>query len=40
VGVTVTAKPRNHSIESCVAASVRGLSFPSNPKLDVTRTNF
>ncbi len=40
VGVTVTAKPRNHTIESCVAASVRGLSFPSNPKLDVTRTNF
>jgi hypothetical protein len=40
VGVTVTAKPRNRGIESCVAASVRGLSFPSNPKLDVTRTNF
>jgi len=40
VGVTVTARPRNRGIESCVAASVRGLSFPSNPKLDVTRTNF
>src|SRR5689334_20101841 len=40
VGVTVVAKPRNPRIESCVSASVRGLGFPSNPKLDVTRTNF
>lgn len=40
VGVTVVAKPRNRGIESCVAASVRGLSFPSHPKLDVTRTTF
>jgi hypothetical protein len=40
VGVTVVAKPRNRGIESCVAASVRGLGFPSHPKLDVTRTTF
>jgi hypothetical protein len=40
VGVTVVARPRNRGIESCVAASVRGLSFPSHPKLDVTRTTF
>jgi eukaryotic-like serine/threonine-protein kinase len=40
VGVTVTAKPRDRRIESCVAAGVRGLSFPSHPKLDVSRTNF
>jgi hypothetical protein len=40
VGVTITARPRNAGIERCVAASVRGLSFPSHPKLDVTRTNF
>jgi hypothetical protein len=40
VGVTIVAKPRNARIESCVAAAVRGLGFPSNPKLDVTRTNF
>ena len=40
VGVTVTARPRSPGLERCVAASVRGLSFPSNPKLDVTRTTF
>jgi hypothetical protein len=40
VGVTVVAKPRDRRIESCVAAGVRGLSFPSHPKLDVSRTNF
>jgi eukaryotic-like serine/threonine-protein kinase len=40
VGVTVVAKPRDRRIEACVAAGVRGLSFPSHPKLDVSRTNF
>lgn len=40
VGVTVTANPRNPAIEACVAGRVRGLSFPSNPRLDVTRTSF
>lgn len=40
VGVTVVAKPRDRRIESCVSAGVRGLSFPSHPKLDVSRTNF
>lgn len=40
VGVTVITKPRNRGAESCIAGSVRGLSFPSNPKLDVTRTAF
>jgi eukaryotic-like serine/threonine-protein kinase len=40
VGVTVVAKPRDRRIESCVAAGVRGISFPSHPKLDVTRTSF
>ncbi len=40
VGVTITTHPANRSIQSCIAASVRGLSFPSNPKLDVTRTHF
>jgi hypothetical protein len=40
VGVTVIAKPRDRRVESCVAAGVRGLSFPSHPKLDVTRTSF
>jgi len=40
VGVTVTTTPRDGRISSCVAAGVRGLSFPSNPKLDVATTNF
>jgi hypothetical protein len=40
VGVTVTTRPRDRGKESCVAASVRGLRFPSHPKLDVTRTQF
>lgn len=40
VGVTIVTKPRDRRIESCVSAGVRGLSFPSHPKLDVSRTNF
>ena len=40
VGVTVVLAPRNRGAEGCIAAGVRGLSFPSNPKLDVTHTNF
>jgi hypothetical protein len=40
VGVTVTTRPRDRRAESCIAASVRGLRFPSHPKLDVTRTQF
>ena len=40
VGVTVVVTPRNQGASSCIAAGVRGLSFPSNPKLDVTHTNF
>lgn len=40
VGVTVTTSPRDGRVASCVAGGVRRLSFPSNPKLDVTRTSF
>jgi hypothetical protein len=40
VGVTVVVTPRNRGAEGCIAAGVRGLSFPSNPKLDVTHTSF
>jgi hypothetical protein len=40
VGVTIISKPRDRRVESCVAAAVRGISFPSHPKLDVTRTQF
>jgi eukaryotic-like serine/threonine-protein kinase len=40
VGVTVTTQPPDRRIQSCVAAGVRGLGFPSNPKLDVATTRF
>lgn len=40
VGVTVTTQPPDRRIQSCVAAGVRGLSFPSNPKLDIATTRF
>ena len=40
VGVTVSTSPPNGGVSSCVASHVRGLSFPSNPKLDIARTRF
>lgn len=40
VGVTVTTDPKNPGIGSCIAGAVRGLSFPSHPRLDVTTTTF
>jgi hypothetical protein len=40
VGVTVTTNPPDRGIASCVAAQVRGLPFPSHPRLDVARTSF
>jgi eukaryotic-like serine/threonine-protein kinase len=40
VGVTVTTTPRNPGVSSCISSRVRGMSFPSHPKLDVTRTSF
>ena len=40
VGVTIVTKPRNAGIQRCVASAVRRISFPSHPKLDVTRTYF
>lgn len=40
VGVTVTTKPSNPGLNACVAGKVRAMSFPSHPKLDVTRTTF
>ena len=40
VGVTVSLDPPSPGVASCVAGRVRGLSFPSNPKLDVTTTTF
>ncbi len=40
VGVTVSTQPSDAKKASCIASAVRGLSFPSHPKLDVTRTRF
>jgi hypothetical protein len=40
VGVTITTQPRDGRVASCVSAAVRGLNFPSHPRLDVTRTTF
>ncbi|MFC1642554.1 hypothetical protein ACFL5O_07690 [Myxococcota bacterium] len=40
VGVSVVTKPNNPRVAGCVASRVRGMSFPSHPRLDVTRTTF
>lgn len=40
VGVTVRTTPNDRKKASCITSSVRRLSFPSHPKLDVTRTSF
>ena len=40
VGVTVTTSPPSGQVASCISGQVRGLSFPSHPRLDVARTTF
>jgi hypothetical protein len=40
IGVTVVTKPASGAVQACVARAVRGLRFPSNPRLDVARTRF
>jgi hypothetical protein len=40
VGVTVSTRPSDSKKVSCITNAVRNLSFPSHPKLDVTRTAF
>jgi hypothetical protein len=40
VGVTVSTRPSDPKKVSCITSAVRNLSFPSHPKLDVTRTAF
>jgi hypothetical protein len=40
VGVTVVTKPPNGGKQACISGQIRRLSFPSNPKLDITRTSF
>jgi eukaryotic-like serine/threonine-protein kinase len=40
VGVTVAMLPPNPELETCVAKEIRGLTFPSNPKMDIVKTEF
>lgn len=40
VGVTVTTSPRSNEVRRCIASAVRGLAFPSHPRMDVTTTVF
>jgi hypothetical protein len=40
VGVTVSTSPGSERVRACVARAVRGLTFPSSPRLDVARTRF
>lgn len=40
VGVTVRTTPSSGGLNGCISSQIRRLSFPSNPKLDITRTNF
>jgi eukaryotic-like serine/threonine-protein kinase len=39
VGVSVSTTP-SHGSRACIASAVRGLRFPSHPKLDVVRSSF
>lgn len=39
VGVTVSTSPK-HGSRTCISRAVRGLRFPSHPKLDVVRVSF
>jgi hypothetical protein len=40
LGVSVRTDPSNPGIASCISGAVRGLGYPSHPRLDVTRTHF
>jgi hypothetical protein len=40
VGVTVTTNPSNPSASGCIAGILRGMSFPSGPRLDIATTTF
>jgi len=40
VGITVLSRPTNPQVSACVKAAVESLSFPSNSRLDATRTHF
>ena len=40
VGATVSTEPRSWRLERCIEDGVRALSFPDNPRMDVTKTVF
>jgi hypothetical protein len=40
VGASVTLAPHNQRIINCVIQAVEGLSFPSNPRLDIATSRF
>ena len=40
VGITVTSSPTSPALNACVRNAVARLSFPQNPRLDVTHTRF
>lgn len=39
-GVTVATSPSDAEKEKCVAGKIRGIGFPSHPRLRVVRTSF
>lgn len=40
VGVTVNTSPANSKLDRCLSRVIRGVSFPSHPRMDVVRTRF
>jgi hypothetical protein len=40
VGVTVNTAPSNSKLDRCLSRVLRGVSFPSHPRMDVVRTRF
>ena len=40
LGASVATSPRAPRLERCIAQGVRSLSFPTHPRMDVTRTIF
>jgi len=40
VGVSASTEPRSPAINACVRRAVAALRFPSNARLDITRTRF
>ncbi|MBW2458114.1 MAG: hypothetical protein JRI68_26660 [Deltaproteobacteria bacterium] len=40
VGATVATHPHSRRHERCIERNVRALSFPENPRMDVTKTVF